>query len=512
MPNLEELLANGYFPAELPPPFKTDNFAKVITENITTLPPTITSANKLAQYAPHDLARVGTLKRTLGVANPIHQFRIAKEIVDNWVQISTIIEGSPISISKPHIQGIGHRAFKRKIGLDELPIHRARARATSRHILKTDLSRFYHSIYTHSIPWAIHGKLVAKRDKSFNLLGNRLDKILRDGQDAQTMGIPVGPDTSFVIAEILLASVDKRLAEQISLNGYRYMDDYELCFSSRAMAEKALTTLEELLSDYELSLNPAKTFLLETPEPLSSSWSSELQRISIRDDEQHQISDIIIFFNKGFELSKEHPSSTVLKYCVSRIASIDFSEDNWKTVQDSVLQCRISEPGVIPKGLDVLIAQKQRGKDIDQQKLKEALATIVLSKSHIRLSSEIAWSIWGSIVFDLMIPQDVCLQIAKSTDPIVALLFLDARDKGLTEGDFDIVQWSTGMTTEDLYGRQWLLSYEAKIKGWLNSFNCNNHLNSDSNFNFMQNKNVSFYDGNAKDHYVYVPPDNFEFY
>ncbi|EUD50800.1 hypothetical protein O666_02779, partial [Staphylococcus aureus M0651] len=33
------------------------------------------------------------------------------------------------------------------------------------HILNVDLSNFYHSLYTHSIPWVIMGKKNAKKER-----------------------------------------------------------------------------------------------------------------------------------------------------------------------------------------------------------------------------------------------------------------------------------------------------------------------------------------------------------
>ena len=78
----------------------------------------------------------------------------------------------------------------------------------TRYLLKTDIARFYPSIYTHSVPSALHGKAAARADKKYKLLGNRIDLWLRETQDKQTGGIPIGPDTSFLIGEILGTALD----------------------------------------------------------------------------------------------------------------------------------------------------------------------------------------------------------------------------------------------------------------------------------------------------------------
>ncbi len=60
------------------------------------------------------------------------------------------------------------------------------------------------------------------------LTENVLDKLVRDSQDSQTIGIPIGPDTSLVIAELVMTAVDHALGSQVSPIGYRFVDDIEL--------------------------------------------------------------------------------------------------------------------------------------------------------------------------------------------------------------------------------------------------------------------------------------------
>ena len=63
---------------------------------------------------------------------------------------------------------------------------------------------FYHSLYTHSIPWALHGKDNAKANRQNPApIANSIDTALRNTQDQQTLGIPVGPVTSDLLSELL---------------------------------------------------------------------------------------------------------------------------------------------------------------------------------------------------------------------------------------------------------------------------------------------------------------------
>jgi hypothetical protein len=127
-------------------------------------------------------------------------------------------------------------------------------------MLRADVQKFYPSVYTHSIAWAVETKAKAKTKlKSMALLGNRLDACIRQAQLGQSVGIPIGPDTSWVISEVILAAVDELLAKQLGgIRGNRAVDDYELYFKTAGEAEDALTSLQAALAYYGLDLNSSK--------------------------------------------------------------------------------------------------------------------------------------------------------------------------------------------------------------------------------------------------------------
>jgi len=84
MPSIKDFLGRGYFPRALPPPFITTAFADIVAAHLPALPAAFVNQRRIAKVGIHNLARVGTLRRPLGIPNPIHQFRLAKEICDNW--------------------------------------------------------------------------------------------------------------------------------------------------------------------------------------------------------------------------------------------------------------------------------------------------------------------------------------------------------------------------------------------------------------------------------------------
>ena len=82
------------------------------------------------------------------------------------------------------------------------------------------------SLYTHSIPWALYGKAASKaalatKSRSRRRFGDKLDAALQCMNHGQTNGIPIGPDTSLVVAELVLSAVDVTLNENRVLSGFR---------------------------------------------------------------------------------------------------------------------------------------------------------------------------------------------------------------------------------------------------------------------------------------------------
>ena len=225
-------------------------------------------------------------------------------VQQHWQTLLRYTRQSSLSQTTPVNRPVG-RALQRARMPGELVPLQARSRSANRYLLQTDIARFYPSIYTHSIPWAMYGKAYAKRNRRGNI-GNDLDALVRNAQSQQTSGTPIGPDTSLLIAELVLSATDQEFVSRLGqVSGFRSMDDYELCFASRAEAEEALAALEEVLSHYEFSPNPAKTRIVDLPQPIQARWVGELSTYRFRRGQVAQGTDILRFFDRAFLASKE---------------------------------------------------------------------------------------------------------------------------------------------------------------------------------------------------------------
>lgn len=140
-------------------------------------------------------------------------------------------------------------------------------------LLSLDLSSFYHTLYTHSIPWVVHGKQESKSNRNTGF-PNNLDNILQNCQYGETHGIPTGSITSRLIAELYMCYIDKKLLDK----GYkyaRYVDDIKYPFSTDEEKENFLMEFNSICREYNLILNDKKTSISEFP------FKNDRQKIDI---------------------------------------------------------------------------------------------------------------------------------------------------------------------------------------------------------------------------------------
>lgn len=500
----QKILAKGMFPRELPPPFTTVEFAKWAAPK-RTRPPAGWRTGHKGGFANHARAvhyshrRVGMLRRRLGLPHPALFFHLARVVAGGWPRIHNFLNTGRLSQSRPVTVLPSLRAFAAVTPRRQATALIARTRQHGKYLLKTDIASFFPSIYTHSIPWALYGKATAKANINKSaLLGNRLDYWCRMCQDRQTVGIPIGPDTSWIISEIVLRGIEGELTSRIGVPvGFSVVDDYELVFKSYAAAEQGLSAIEASFAEFELSLNQYKTRILDLPQPLDTMWASELSGFEFRGTAGRQRTDILRYFSRAYEFVRDNPDDFVLKYAVARLSNIVVHRSNWDVLEPILVHCVGVEPGCFQFVLERLATLRRAGWRINNGSWSEVISQIITEHAPLGHSAEVAWSLWASIFLNVTIDATATSSLGSMIDSTVALLALDADGRGCLGGTLDRSNWAALMTTDNLWREHWLLAYEANIKGWLPSAVGADHVASDPCFRLLKRDRVSFYDSTS---------------
>jgi hypothetical protein len=199
-----------------------------------------------------------------------------------------------------------------------------------RYFVHLDIANFYPSVYSHSIVWALVGHQVAKDNATDKKKWyNRLDFAVRSMQRNETIGIPIGPDTSSIICELILSRVDKALKDYQYL---RFIDDFKCFCESKDKAEEFIRVVSRELEKYNLRLNSKKTEIIELPIPIGQDWVRLLKDFASKFLEKNEftykdINSLSEFIDLAIRLFKEHPNDSPIKYAVTILAKKHFTDD-----------------------------------------------------------------------------------------------------------------------------------------------------------------------------------------
>jgi hypothetical protein len=233
----------------------TANFAKFCEDNLASLPMLPDLLKRVTRYGTFSAPRTTSTRRVLALPHPASQLALSRIITENLADIRKTIRSCSLSLYNTDADYAHDRLF---VGVDFKARGAREAQVLSRYpyILKADIANFFHTIYSHSLPWAVLGKqwvkdvLELRKDpqrKTFDeSWPNRLDMAIQRGNSRETFGIPVGPDTSRMVAEILLSGIyaDASLSGMLKGHeGYRLVDDFFIGFDDERAARRCLDAL-----------------------------------------------------------------------------------------------------------------------------------------------------------------------------------------------------------------------------------------------------------------------------
>lgn len=541
---VEQLINKGYFPKELPPSFFTEllgsNFNAITTEtnnNQSTAQaqfenqayslPNLTQQqineerirlrqifkNRLnySDCAQFSIPKPGLARNIIKIPNPIHQNKLSEVISTNYTDIANLFNKSSYSTTKPIIEqetGQGKRAVKHEnygyfkescvIKSFKFSVH-----------LKTDISKYYPSIYTHSVPWVTFGgKERYKRNRALHqsdtqkvtsIYGDDIDNRLMWCQNQQTMGIPVGPDTSFIVAEIIACHIDELLEKQLKKKKIahfilRYYDDYAMYFHSELDAQIALTELKSILNEFELKINDEKTQIKKSHNELESEWALAIKSFYFRPLENDQKEDIWNFFSIAFKYYEKYPRESVLRLALNKFNFVRIEKHNWDFFESLVFRVGLADSGSLQKIAKLLISYKSL---VNKQNLKDFCSEQIKRHYEQKNDYEMTWSLWLLNEFNIQPNKETFELVFKSQCTFACIIALDlfSRNNRIKNIDFDPL--TSILETNNLNTKKWLFVYETIYKNWIPSVS-QTIITDHFYFDILKSKSVYFYDSSRK--------------
>jgi len=328
---IEALTRWNYFPnqkskgGELPPVFSTRQFTPHVA--------TLLLAEKLRSggydQVEYYATRYNNVSRPLAIPHPVGYAHLVHCICSHWSELDYICENET-SLIKPEKHPDGRVVVMDYEGPLERTTRTLKIAFGKQFRAHTDITNFFPSVYSHAIPWASVGFDYAKahapqKDPTFKKLWfNQLDFNQRMIKRNETQGVAIGPATSNVVSEAILARIDEALSQKYKY--YRYIDDYTCYCETYEEGERFLRELNDQLRKYKLSLNLKKTELVELPAPIDDDWVVELSTRmpagspnSPDTGKHYNAGEALRFLDFAVQLKKRSPDGSVLKFAVKSI-------------------------------------------------------------------------------------------------------------------------------------------------------------------------------------------------
>jgi len=442
--DVEGLTTRGLLPENMPAAYTT----KAIWAPYASLGDNYAiTAQVVGEHATYNASKRGGQRRIFGIPHPSFVRDTAIFFSRHWSDVSKIIDSSPGSLSKP----VFHPNGVRCVGItphSDLPKMRLRSFSRFKFCLLTDVSRFFSSIYTHTLPWALHSKASAKVDfqaASAKIFGNRLDLIMRQSQDRQTIGIPIGPDTSKIVSEMLMAAVDQEFIRRSGKKKPKFLrrvDDYWVGGNSVEECEKHLQNLRGALRSFELDINDVKTKIISTKYIFGDSWPLEFDR-EITDSLSPMATilnlDPVATLSKIVDRATRDNDEGLIRHIIRVIDERRLWTANWDLLEHFLAQCAVQFPHSFDYVARVIAWRNRTKKSIDAALWKDVAKLVVSQNAAIGRDSEVAWALWLLKELGVTIPKATTDMIVQNNSSLV-LAFLAhcakhkmASDKSLVD-------------------------------------------------------------------------------
>ena len=324
-----------------------------------------------------------------------------------------------------------------------------------RFMVHTDIANFFPSVYSHAISWATVGFSHAKKHKSWKHKAewfNQLDEKVRFTKRNETQGVAIGPATSNVISEAILARVDEALSDRFTYT--RFIDDYTAYCQTEDEAQHFIRGLAEELAKYKLLLNLRKTAIVPLPRALASDWVAELSLALPKGDEVSAY-DAISYLNLAVRLAQESPDGSVLKYAMKSLLrrKLGFMAD--VDVLRYALNLSFHQPVLMP----LLERLFESTLVFDKFLYSAELQRLALEHALLRRSDAASWALYFLNKYGVSI-EDACADEVLASRDCVPLVFLYLS--GVPKHQARVLEFVKCLDPADLYeaDQYWLLLYE----------------------------------------------------
>ena len=459
----EGLLGYGLFSEKLPPVFSSESFYSYCIASSPNF------QDKWRSHVFYDSMRNTNVSRQLGIPNPMAYHLLCKCISDNWRQIQAFIRqktlGQSHIVSRIHLRKMAETKALFKMNYKNWKVDgtpEPDLLIGNKYIVHADISTCFPSIYTHSIPWALVGKDVAKQHTGrrwVNEWYNQIDHYTQICKNGETHGLLIGPHASNLLGEIILTSVDCELVHNWAY--IRNIDDYTCFVKTYEEAQLFLTELATELRKYDLVLNHKKTEITSLPTAMTELWVRQIG--SPETFYRNGIMDYIgarSYLDSAVEVMANNKSnSAILNYAIQALPHDKLSKNAVAYCVKTILHLSLLYPYLI-QILDKCVFERFH---VDQDQIRDfsklSYAQGLDNKNYDAVCYAIVFALKYGFLIDMAKAQDV---VDSDSCLYKLLAFLYFKKNGM-KSEAALLRNHARMLrqNDEDFGRNWLFVYEV---------------------------------------------------
>lgn len=325
--------------------------------------------------------------------------------------------------------------------------------------------------------------------------------LVRSCNRNQTVGIPIGPESSRIIAEIISSRIDYDLFQQIHddhedlQNIDRLQDDWFVGVDSLEDAEYFLSVICSVYRHYGLEINGSKTSVERVVNIAEDEWISEIRAFLV-----HRIGPISggrlkELFSLCLRLQVKYPQANVIGYVLSIVEGGSFTDTDVCLLESFMLKAATISPLSLDKICKIILNVNHYSKNISIPRITSRFTKLTETSLKNGNTYEAIWLLYAIRGLRSKLKSTTISQVIEVTpSSSLALILLDMESKGLVAHKLPKSSWEN-MVDSDLIriDWSWLLSYEGVRHGWLPD---RKNVMKDPFFAAMNSRDVTFYDSN----------------
>jgi Reverse transcriptase (RNA-dependent DNA polymerase) len=479
---LDALLKYNYFPmqrsdrSEMPPAFGSVSFTASAARKIINVKQR--KGSEGWDSVEYRATRFNGVPRCLVIPHPLPYAHLCLSIYQSWPNLD-YTSRNKTSLVRPRQHADG-----RIIIMDyEKPRERvSKIELGKRFLVKTDIANCFPSVYSHAIPWATVGFKHAKTHKPPKFAAewyNQLDEKIRWNKRNETQGIAIGPATSNIAIEAILARIDEVLGNE-GFQFYRYIDDFTAYCETEEKAQLFIRRLSEELSKYKMLLSIKKTDVIRMPDPITEDWVSHLALMLPKG--KVNAFDGANYLDMAVGMANRTPDGSVLKYAIKSLLGCKLDIGSELYLLPQMLALAYHQPALLPTLSGIL----RRTSAAVGPRWGSDLHRVAVENARLRRSDGLLWALYYLNEHKVPIGKDLADAILDCKDCLSMWLLYKS---GVAKHQLQVVAFAKNLDVTDNYelDQYWVLLYQLYLEKQIN-----NPYASEDAFVTLKAEGVSF--------------------